>query len=47
MLRHSGLENCSLACRLYEGVIENVTHEDAGWGNCVYEFPNPARRGFY
>lgn len=30
-----------------EGVIESVTHEDAGSGNCVHEFPNPARGGFY
>ena len=26
-----------------EGVIESVTHEDAGSRNCVYELPNPAR----
>lgn len=31
---------------VFEGVIESVTHEDAGSGNCVYELPNPARRGF-
>jgi len=31
-----------------EGVIESVTHEDAGCWNCVYERQHPAARGdFY
>ncbi|MFC7138467.1 hypothetical protein ACFQMA_01280 [Halosimplex aquaticum] len=30
-----------------EGVIESLTHEDAGCWNCVYERQHPARRGFY
>ncbi|SEJ21546.1 hypothetical protein SAMN05444271_13144, partial [Halohasta litchfieldiae] len=32
---------------LYEGVIESVTHEDAGCWNCVYERQHPARGDFY
>jgi len=31
----------------YEGVIESVTHEDAGCWNCVYERQHPARGDFY
>ena len=27
-----------------EGVIESVTHEDAGSGNCVHELPIPAKK---
>ncbi|WP_218143696.1 hypothetical protein, partial [Halohasta litchfieldiae] len=30
-----------------EGVIESVTHEDAGCWNCVYERQHPARGDFY
>jgi len=36
-----------LACDRYEGVIESVTHEDAGCWNCVYERQHPARGDFY
>jgi len=36
-----------IAVDLLEGVIESVTHEDAGCWNCVYERQHPARGDFY
>jgi len=40
-------EQTATALRNQEGVIESVTHEDAGCWNCVYERQHPARGEFY
>ena len=35
-----GRPSCRRVRDPWEGVIESVTHEDTGSGNCVHEFPN-------